>query len=96
MSPYTPRGKNVLRSWICARSDGDTYGKLIVFTGDAAGQVEAGLLEGVGEGDFEQVLLTLEAALNRYRALQGEGRFREAGEELEKIYRMVEMLVAGE
>ena len=32
MSPsYTPRGKNVLRSWICARSDGDNYGKLIVF-----------------------------------------------------------------
>ncbi len=31
MSPYTPREKNVLRSWICAASDGESYGKLIVY-----------------------------------------------------------------
>ncbi len=31
MSPYTPREKNVLRSWICAASDGPNYGRLTVY-----------------------------------------------------------------
>ena len=31
MLPFTPRGKNNLAAWMVARSDGDHYGKLLVF-----------------------------------------------------------------
>jgi uncharacterized membrane protein (UPF0182 family) len=31
MLPFTPRGKNNLAAWMVARSDGDQYGKLLVF-----------------------------------------------------------------
>ena len=31
MLPFTPRGKNNLAAWMVARSDGDEYGKLLVF-----------------------------------------------------------------
>ena len=31
MLPFTPRGKNNLASWMVARSDGEHYGKLIVY-----------------------------------------------------------------
>ena len=31
MLPFTPRGKNNLAAWIVARSDGDNYGKMLVF-----------------------------------------------------------------
>ncbi len=31
MLPFTPRGKDVLRAWMCARNDGDHYGKLLVY-----------------------------------------------------------------
>src|SRR5687768_16608759 len=32
MAPFTPRGKDNLASWMIARNDGDTYGKLRVYT----------------------------------------------------------------
>ena len=47
-------------------------------------------------GDLGQHLRPLKAALDRYKALQGQGRFSEAGSELEKIYKMVESLISGE
>ena len=31
MLPFTPRGKNNLAAWMVARSDGDNYGKMLVF-----------------------------------------------------------------
>ncbi len=31
MIPFTPRKKNNLASWLVARSDGEHYGKLIVY-----------------------------------------------------------------
>ncbi len=31
MLPFTPRGKNNLAAWMVARSDGDHYGKMLVF-----------------------------------------------------------------
>ena len=31
MLPFTPRGKNNLAAWMVARSDGDQYGKMLVF-----------------------------------------------------------------
>ena len=31
MLPFTPRGKNNLAAWMVARSDGDQYGKILVF-----------------------------------------------------------------
>ncbi len=31
MLPFTPRGKNNLSAWMVARSDGDEYGKMLVF-----------------------------------------------------------------
>ena len=31
MLPFTPRGKNNLAAWMVARSDGENYGKLLVF-----------------------------------------------------------------
>ena len=31
MLPFTPRGKNNLAAWMIARSDGDQYGKMLVF-----------------------------------------------------------------
>ncbi len=31
MLPFTPRGKNNMAAWMVARSDGDQYGKLLVF-----------------------------------------------------------------
>ena len=31
MLPFTPRGKNNLAAWMVARSDGDNYGKVLVF-----------------------------------------------------------------
>lgn len=31
MLPFTPRGKNNLAAWMVARSDGDAYGKMLVF-----------------------------------------------------------------
>ncbi len=31
MLPFTPRGKDNLSAWMVARSDGDSYGKLLVF-----------------------------------------------------------------
>ena len=31
MLPFTPRGKNNLAAWMVARSDGDNYGKMMVF-----------------------------------------------------------------
>ena len=31
MLPFTPRGRNNLAAWIVARSDGDNYGKMLVF-----------------------------------------------------------------
>ncbi|MEE2637773.1 MAG: UPF0182 family protein [Acidobacteriota bacterium] len=31
MLPFTPRGKNNLAAWMAARSDGDQYGKILVF-----------------------------------------------------------------
>ena len=200
MSPFTPREKNVLRSWICARSDGDNYGKLIVykfpkgeeikgprmiesridqdsemsqvltlwdqkgsqvlrgnlmvvplffedkayllyvepvylqaegakmpelkkvvvadqeriFWGDTFRESMEALisatptlsrkadatadtaLERVKNGDMSQNLMLLKAALKRYKTLQGEGRFSEAGSELEKIYSMVEDLMSGD
>ena len=32
MAPFTPRGKDNLASWMIARSDGDNYGKLRVYS----------------------------------------------------------------
>jgi hypothetical protein len=196
MSPYTPWGKNVLRSWICARSDGENYGRLIVFRfpkgeeikgprmiesridqdsdisqvltlwdqkgsqvlrgnlmviplffggkayllyvepvylqaegakmpeikkivladqetivwGDSFGESmealsgmvrlaaaetaesAAAVLESIDRGDLSAALSTLAEMLSRYKTLQGEGRFREAGAELEKVYTFVEQL----
>ena len=196
MSPYTPREKNVLRSWICAASDGENYGKLIVYKfpkgeeikgprmvesridqdsdisqvltlwdqkgsqvlrgnlmvvplffdekayllyvepvylqaegakmpelkkivvadqerivwGDTFQESMEALIEttiGPAPGystrtsaaparDIAETLLRLQAALDRYKTLQGEGRFSEAGSELEKIYRMVESLISSD
>ena len=31
MLPFTPRGKNNMAAWMVARSDGDNYGKMLVF-----------------------------------------------------------------
>ena len=46
--------------------------------------------------DIAETLLRLQAALDRYKTLQGEGRFSEAGSELEEIYRMVESLISSD
>ncbi len=32
MAPFTPQGKNNMSAWVAARSDGDNYGELIVYT----------------------------------------------------------------
>ena len=199
MSPYTPREKNVLRSWICAGSDGDNYGKLTVFKfpkgeeikgprmiesridqesdisqvltlwdrkgsqvlrgnlmvvplffediayllyvepvylqaegakmpelkkivlgdqenivwGDSflesledligstpifMGEAKAAIaeaIEGAEEGDIARILMPLKTTLDRYKTLQGQNRFSEAGAELEKIYSLVDGLTAG-
>ena len=196
MSPYTPREKNVLRSWICAFSDGDNYGKLVVYKfpkgeeikgprmiesridqdsqmsqvltlwdqkgsqvlrgnlivvplffeekvyllyvepvylqADGAKMPElkkivvadqerifwgdtfkesmdtlrnsayilsdneetslAGSGEYIDNGNIPQNIILLKAAFTRYKILQGEGKFSEAGLELEKIYLLIEGL----
>jgi len=40
MLPFTPQGKHVLRAWMCARNDGDQYGKLLVYNFPKGGQVD--------------------------------------------------------
>ncbi len=57
--------------------------------------------EGATPEDLEgeeigRVLSILGAALERYHTLQGEGRFAEAGAELERIYDLMESLSAGD
>ena len=40
MLPFTPQGKHVLRAWMCARNDGEHYGKLLVYNFPKGGQVD--------------------------------------------------------
>jgi hypothetical protein len=40
MLPFTPQGKHVLRAWMCARNDGDQYGKLLVYNFPKGEQVD--------------------------------------------------------
>ena len=40
MLPFTPQGKDVLRAWMCARNDGDQYGKLLVYNFPKGEQVD--------------------------------------------------------
>jgi len=40
MLPFTPLGKHVLRAWMCARNDGDQYGKLLVYNFPKGEQVD--------------------------------------------------------
>jgi hypothetical protein len=40
MLPFTPHGKHVLRAWMCARNDGDQYGKLLVYNFPKGEQVD--------------------------------------------------------
>ncbi len=40
MLPFTPQGKDVLRAWMCARNDGEHYGKLLVYNFPKGGQVD--------------------------------------------------------
>jgi len=58
------------------------------------GAAPVGVSESVDKGDLSETLLRLQAALHRYKTLQGEGRFSEAGSELEQIYSMVESFIS--
>jgi len=40
MLPFTPQGKHVLRAWMCARNDGDQYGKLLVYNFPKGEQID--------------------------------------------------------
>jgi len=54
------------------------------------------VIESKDKVDLARILRPLKAALDRYKNLQGQGRFSEAGSELEKIYSLIDSVISGE
>ena len=53
-------------------------------------------VEAKERGGLAQALLPLKAALDRYKSLQGQGKFSEAGSELERIERLIQRMISGD
>ena len=64
--------------------------------GVSTGRGSTSAAEGSEGEDPARSVRILLAALERYRGLLGEGRFSEAGGELERIYELVETLGLGD
>ena len=64
-------------------------------SGIASNAAEKGAVSAVGGGPA-RALMPLKAALDRYKTLQGAGKFSEAGSELERIEKLIQRMISGD